>query len=384
MLEKLIIVRYGEIGVKSPKVRGRFERKLIENIKTQINGQIEIQQGRIFIYPLDLNLALESLEKIVGIVSYSPAVATKTDHDSIKEIINIYIKELMDEGLFTGNDSFAIKCRRVGKHDFSSQEMAAFCGSVVFELTELKVDLTHPDFELFVEVRGDKTYIFHQKMPGLGGLPLGTQGKVIALVSGGIDSPVATFLMMKRGCSVTILNFNNHPYTSESSEKILKIHQKLKEYSAGSKLNLFQIDYGEFLQKCKLEAPERMICVLCKNGMYQIAEKIAKKEKALAIVDGSSIGQVASQTLPNILATRYSTSMPILSPLIGLDKVEIENIGKKIGTYDISILPDSGCSAVPRHPETNAELPQVLKALKTINAENELEKAISSIKLLKK
>jgi thiamine biosynthesis protein ThiI len=324
------------------------------------------------------------LEKIVGIVSYSPAVATKTDHDSIKEIINIYIKELMDEGLFTGNDSFAIKCRRVGKHDFSSQEMAAFCGSVVFELTELKVDLTHPDFELFVEVRGDKTYIFHQKMPGLGGLPLGTQGKVIALVSGGIDSPVATFLMMKRGCSVTILNFNNHPYTSESSEKILKIHQKLKEYSAGSKLNLFQIDYGEFLQKCKLEAPERMICVLCKNGMYQIAEKIAKKEKALAIVDGSSIGQVASQTLPNILATRYSTSMPILSPLIGLDKVEIENIGKKIGTYDISILPDSGCSAVPRHPETNAELPQVLKALKTINAGNELEKAISSIKLLKK
>lgn len=384
MLNKLIIVRYGEIGVKSPKVRGRFERKLIENIKTIINAQVEIQQGRIFVYPQDFDDALKSLEKIVGIVSYSPAVSTKTGRDSIKELIRTYIKELLDKNLFSGDDSFAIRCRRVGKHDFSSQEMAAFCGSVVYEITESKVDLTSPDFELFVEVREDKTYIFHQKITGLGGLPLGTQGKVIALVSGGIDSPVATFLMMKRGCSVTILNFNNHPYTSESSEKILKIHQKLKEYSAGSKLNLYQVDYGEYLQKCKEKAPERMTCVLCKSGMYQIAEKIAKKEKALAIVDGSSLGQVASQTLPNILATRYSTSMPILSPLIGLDKVEIVNIGKKIGTFDISILPESGCSAAPRHPETNAELHRVLETLETIDAINELEKATYSLKLLKR
>jgi tRNA uracil 4-sulfurtransferase len=384
MLNKLIIVRYGEIGVKSPKVRGRFERKLIKNIKTIINGQVEIQQGRIFVYPQDFDDALKSLEKIVGIISYSPAVSTKTSHDSIKELIRTYIKEMVDQDLFSGDDSFAIRCRRVGEHDFSSQEMAAFCGSVVYEITESQVDLTNPDFELFVEVRADKTYIFHQKIKGLGGLPLGTQGKVIALVSGGIDSPVATFLMMKRGCSVIILNFNNYPYTSESNEKILKIHQKLIEYSAGSELNLYQVEYGEYLNKCKEQAPERMTCVLCKSGMYQIAEKIAKKEKALAIVDGSSLGQVASQTLPNILATRYSTSMPILSPLIGLDKVEIEKIGKKLGTFDISILPESGCYAAPRHPETNAELPRVLEALKTINTENELEKVTSSIKLLKK
>jgi tRNA uracil 4-sulfurtransferase len=384
MLNKLIIARYGEIGVKSSKVRNRFERKLIENIKTIIKGQVEIKQGRIFIYPQDFNDALKSLAKIVGIVSYSPAVSTKTNWDSIKELIKNYIKELVDEDLLTDEDSFAIRCRRVGEHDFSSQEMAAFCGSVVYQITESKVDLTNPDFELFVEVREEKTYIFHQKITGLGGLPLGTQGKVLALVSGGIDSPVAAFLMMKRGCSVTILNFNNYPYTSKSSDKILKIHQKLKEYSAGSKLNLYQVNYGEYLQKCKEHAPKRMTCVLCKSGMYQIAEKIAKKEKALAIIDGSSLGQVASQTLPNILATRHSTSMPILSPLIGFDKVEIVNIGKKIGTFDISIIPEKGCSAAPTHPETNAELPLVLKALKTINAENEFEKITSSAKILKK
>ncbi len=383
MQDKLIIVRYGEIGIKSPKVRGRFERKLIENIKTVLDGSIDLKQGRIFIYPQDLDKAVEALKKIPGIVSYSPATLTQTSHDSIKKLIETYVGELVDNGDFSSEDSFAIRCRRVGEHDFSSQEMAAYCGSVVYGVTESKVDLSNPDFELFVEVRGNITYVFHQKIQGLGGLPVGTQGRVIALVSGGIDSPVATFLMMKRGCSVTMVNFNNYPYTSESNEKILKMHEKLKEYSAGAKLNLYQVDYGDYLHKCIDEAPERMTCVLCKSGMYQIAEKIAEKEKALAIVDGSSIGQVASQTLPNILATRFSTAMPVLSPLIGLDKVEIENIGKKIGTYDISIIPDSGCSAVPKHPETNAELPKVLEALQKIDAASEFDKAVSGMKFLK-
>jgi thiamine biosynthesis protein ThiI len=382
MLDRVIIVRYGEIGIKSPKVRGRFERRLISNMKAIIDAEIWLEPGRIFVNPEDLNETIKSLKKIFGIVSFSPVVSTETDYDSIKALIEAYVHELIEEGLFLGDDSFAIRCRRVGKHDFSSQEMAAYCGSVVYGITQSKVDLSNPDFELFVEVRGDKTYVFHQKIPGLGGLPIGTQGKVISLVSSGIDSPVATFLMMKRGCSVTLLNFNNHPYTSGSNEKILKIHQKLKEYSAGSKMNLYQVDYGEYLRKCEEEAPERMTCVLCKSGMYQIAEKVARREKALAIIDGSSLGQVASQTLPNIVATRYSTSMPVLSPLIGWDKVEIENMGKKIGTYDISILPDSGCSAAPRHPETHAELPRVLEALENVDAEDELEKVVWSLKLL--
>ena len=185
------------------------------------------------------------------------------------------------------------------------------------------------------------------------------------MVSGGIDSPVATYLMMKRGCDITIVNFNNHPYTSGSNEKIIKIYQKLKEYSSGSEIKLYQVNYGDFLKKCMEDAPPRMTCVLCKSGMYQIAEKIAKSEKALAIIDGSSVGQVASQTLPNILATRYSTSMPVLSPLIGLDKTgNCRNMAKKIGTYEISILPDGGCVAAPKHPETNAVLEKVLEVKK--------------------
>jgi len=318
----LIIVRYGEIGVKSPRIRRIFENKLIYNIKSKINCKIEINQGRIFLYPQDFKEALENLQKVIGIVSYSPAVVTETDFGSIEQTLKHYVNELIFKELFDPNKSFAIRCRRVGQHEFTSHEMAGFCGSIIVEKTGAPVNLSKPDFEFFVEVRDDKTYIFHEKIKGPGGLPVGTQGKVVALVSGGIDSPVATFLMMKRGCEVIILHFNNYPYTGGSNDKVMKIIEKLEEYSP-SKLKYYEVPFGDYLKSCIENAPIRLTCVLCKSGMYKIAEEIAKKEGALSIVDGSSLGQVASQTLPNLLATRYSTKMPVLSPLIGLDKVEI-------------------------------------------------------------
>jgi tRNA uracil 4-sulfurtransferase len=376
---KPILVRYGEIGVKSPVVRKRFEKKLISNIKNLITCKITINQGRIFLYPEDYDEAFKSLKKIFGVVSYSPTISTDTDFDSIKATVQGYIKDLVDKGEFNPEKPFAVKCRRVGTHDFSSREMAGFCGAAVIEVTNAPVDLSNPVFRLYIEVREDKTYIFHEKIKGPGGLPIGTQGRMIALVSSGIDSPVATYLMMKRGCDITILNFNNAPYTSGSNDKIIKIYQKLKEYASGSELKLYQVKYGDFLKKCTEDAPPRMTCVLCKSGMYQVAEKIAKQEKALAIIDGSSVGQVASQTLPNILATRHSTSMPVLSPLIGLDKLEISEMAEKIGTFPISTLPDSGCQAAPKHPETNAVLEKVLEVQEEIGMDEELSKVISSL-----
>lgn len=379
----LIILRYGEIGVKSPKVRRRFENRLISNIKKKLKSKIEIDQGRIFLYPENYEEADATLSKVIGLVSYSPAVLTETNFDSIEETLNEYVDNLLSEGLFDKTKSFAVRGRRVGKHDFTSQEMAGFCGSVIIKRTGSPVNLSNPDFKFFVEVREDKTYIFHEKIQGIGGLPVGTQGKVIALVSGGIDSPVATFMMMKRGCEVIVLHFNNYPFTSGSNEKVMKIIEKLEEYSP-SKLKYYEADYGEYLKSCIEDAPIRLTCVLCKTGMYRIAEEIAKKEDALAIVDGSSLGQVASQTLPNLLATRYVTKMPVLSPLVGLDKVEIENIGKKIGTFDISILPAPGCTAVPQYPETNADLDKFLEVLEELDFEEKIGEVVSSIKTDKK
>ena len=378
-----IIVRYGEIGVKSPVVRKRFEKKLISNIKNLIDCKITINQGRIFLFPEDQAKALESLKKIFGVVSFSPTISIETKHDLIKKTVQDYVKDLTEKGEFNPEKPFAVKCRRVGTHDFSSREMAGFCGAAVIEVTNAPVDLSNPEFRLFIEVRDEKTYIFHEKINGPGGLPIGTQGRMIALVSDGIDSPVATYLMMKRGCDITIVNFNNYPFTSGSNEKIIKLYQKLKEYASGSEIKLYQVNYGDFLKKCTEDAPPRMTCVLCKSGMYQIAEMIAKSEKALAIIDGSSVGQVASQTLPNILATRYSTSMPVLSPLIGLDKIEISDMAKKIGTYEISILPDEGCDAAPKHPETNAVLEKVLEVQDKISMDKELEKVLTTLHNIK-
>ena len=383
MNNELIIVRYGEIGIKSPVVRKRFERKLLGNIKSALDCQSTLEQGRIFLQVEDVKEAHNVLVKTFGVVSFSPAWVTDTDCEVIKEELTKYTQKLVEDGQFSGEDSFAIRCRRVGQHSFTSQEMAAFAGSVVYQVTHSRVDLTNPDFEIFLEVRGDKTYLFHQKISGPGGLPIGTQGRLVALLSTGIDSPVACYLMMKRGCSITALHFNNYPYTSGEEEKIKKIARKIKEYSHGSRFDLYTVDYGEFLTRCIEEAPPRMTCVLCKGGMYQVAEKLAQNEGALATLDGSSMGQVASQTLPNLVATRHFTTMPLLSPLMGLDKVEIEDLAKKIGTYPLSILPEEGCSAAPRHPETHAELDKVIEALDDLDMDLVLPQLVAGIRKIR-
>ena len=379
----VIIARYGEIGLKSPKIRSRFERKLVKNIKATFECEVIRNQGRIYIHPENFKESIEKLNRVFGVVSYSPAVSTKTTYEDIDKTLDEYTRQLIDENVLDENTKFAIKCRRVGKHDFTSQEMAAHCGGVVRNVVVAPVDLTNPDLTIFVEVREDDTYIFHEKIKGPGGLPLGTQGKVVVLLSGGIDSPVAAYMMMKRGCEVIALNCNNDPFTTPKAlENYGLLVDQLNKYACGVPIRKRVVDYGEYLQVAKDNAPEKMTCVLCKSGMYRLAEKLAEKLGADAIVDGSSVGQVASQTLSNILATRYGVNMPILSPLIGLDKEEITAIAKKIGTFPISEIDDGGCSAVPRYPETRADVERVKQACEDMNQEVEIQKAFENIRKL--
>ena len=380
MKHSLIIARYGELGLKSNRVRARFERKLSSNIKASFKCEIDINQARIFIFPEDFDEALSKLKKIFGIVSFSPAVSTHSNFDDIEKTLAKYTDKLIEEELINSETPFAIRCRRVGSHEFSSQEAAAFAGAVVVRKLSCPVNLSNPELEIYLEIRENETYIFHEKIKGPGGLPLGTQGKLVSLLSSGIDSPVATYLMMKRGCEIIALNFNNDPFTQKKSEeKFENIVKQLKTYSSGVPFRSRVVSYGEYLQKCKVDAPEKMTCVLCKSGMYKIAGMLAKDLNALGIIDGSSVGQVASQTLPNILATRDEVDVPILSPLIGLDKVEIEKIAKEIGTYDISKEDDGGCSAVPRYPETKADIERVREAKEDMNQNEELIKAYNTI-----
>ena len=380
MKPDLIIARYGEVGLKSNRVRRRFENRLINNIKASIDAEVKVYQARIFIFPKDFDDALEKLERIFGIVSYSPAVSTKATFEDIDESLSSYAEKLHDEGLLDENTKFAISCRRVGTHEFSSQEMAAFAGAVVVRKYSCPVDLTNPELTIYLEVRDNDAYIFHEKIPGPGGLPLGTQGKVVALVSSGIDSPVASYLMMKRGCQVIALYCDNNPYTSpEALKNFEDLIDQLNLYASGAPIKKRVVKYGDYLSTCKAEAPDKMTCVLCKSGMYKLAGKLAKKLHAEAVIDGSSLGQVASQTLPNILATREDLDVPVLSPLIGLDKVEITKIAEKIGTFEISKRDDGGCKAVPKYPETKADLEFVKQIKEDINQDEELEKAFETI-----
>lgn len=379
----LIIARYGEIGVKSSNVRVRFEKKLVKNIKSTFQCKVGRNQGRIYIHPKEFDEAIEKLKIVFGVVSYSPAVLTHFTFDELNETLTSYTEKLISENILDENTKFAIKCRRVGKHDVSSQEIAAYSGSVVKNVINASVDLTNPDLTIFIEVRDDDAYIFHEKIRGPGGLPLGTQGKVVCLISSGIDSPVAAYLMMKRGCEVIALHCNNDPFSGPKvTENFNLLIDRLDEYANGAPIKRRVIDYGDYLTVAKQKAPEKMTCVLCKSGMYRIAEKLAQKLGADAIVDGSSIGQVASQTLPNILATRYGVDIPILSPLIGLDKEEITEISKKIGTFEISKIDDGGCSAVPKYPMTHAILDDVKQACIDMNQEIEIQKAFENIRRL--
>ncbi len=383
MNHDVIIARYGEIGLKSPKIRSRFERKLVKNIRATFECEVDRNQGRIYIFPQDFDEGIEKLNRVFGVVSYSPATSTDSTYEGIDETLTAYTEELISEGILDENTKFAIKCRRVGNHDYTSQEMAAHCGGVVRNVVLAPVDLTNPDLTIFVEIRENKAFIYHEKIKGPGGLPLGTQGRVVVLLSSGIDSPVAAYLMMKRGCEVVALHCNNDPFSGPKvTELFNQLVDQLNIYAKGNPIQKRVIDYGEYLQAAKDNAPEKMTCVLCKSGMYHIAEKLAQKLGADAIVDGSSVGQVASQTLSNILATRYGVDMPILSPLIGLDKEEITAIAKEIGTFEISKIDDGGCSAVPRYPETRADLERVKEACEAMNQDAEIEKAFEKIRKL--
>lgn len=376
----LIVARYGEVGLKSNRVRRRFENRLINNIKASIDAEVKVYQARIFIFPKDFDDAIEKLERIFGIVSYSPAVSTKSTFEDVERDLATYAEKLHDEGLLDENTRFAISCRRVGNHEFSSQEMAAFAGAVIVKKYSSPVDLTNPELTIYLEVRDNDAYIFHEKIEGPGGLPLGTQGKVISLVSSGIDSPVATYLMMKRGCQVIALYCDNQPYTTPDALKNYEdLIDQLNLYASGAPIKKRVVKYGDYLSTCKSEAPDKMTCVLCKSGMYKIAGMLAKKLHAEAVIDGSSLGQVASQTLPNILATREDLDVPVLSPLIGLDKVEITKIAQKIGTFEISKRDDGGCKAVPKYPETKADLELVKEIKEAINQEEQLKKAFETI-----
>ena len=395
MKYNFIICHYAEIGLKG-KNRKFFEEKLIENIKKVLprNSYKKVKRisGRILIEFRDCP-SRQVLKNVFGIAYFSFAVACEQEIEAIKkkavEILQnktvtnrcdrIKLLQLSEKQRLHFK-TFKVETQR-SKKDFplNSQQISEQVGAEVLKKLKKKVDLTNPDITCFIEIVENYAFLYLEKIPGPGGLPVNVSGKAISLLSGGIDSPVAAFYGMRRGVKIIFLHF--YTQTQNSIDKTKKILRILNKYQFSSKLYLvpFLNIQKEIFQKTNPEYG----CILCRRFMFRIAEILAEKEKAEALITGENIGQVASQTLANIRATEEATNLPVLRPLIGMDKKDIIDKAKEIGTFDISILAEEFyCHGfLAKHPETKANLKKAKEEEKKLDVEELIKEAIKKAKV---
>lgn len=351
---EFILIRYGELALKG-KNRTRFEVQLQNNIKQQMAGlQIKITRtfGRMYLFlnGEDYAEVAERLQNVFGISSFSPAIKADLELEAIKEAALMGIQEITPQPT-----TFKVRVRRPNKRfPHNSNEMNHQLGGHILVNTEnLKVDVHHPDVEVVVEIREEAAYIMCQKTAGAGGLPVGTSGKVMLMLSGGIDSPVAGYLALKRGVRFEGVHFHSYPFTSErAKQKVIDLTKKLTTY--GGNLKLHVVPFTQIQTAIKEHVPDDYSITVMRRIMLRITEQLAEKHKALAIATGDNLGQVASQTLQSINTINVVTNLPIIRPLVTMDKLEIIKIAREIGTYKLSILPYEDCCTIfqPKSPKT--------------------------------
>jgi len=336
--------------------------------------------GRILIeVKNDLENKLEKfliLRDVFGIVNFSFAQEASQELGELKKIC----WKLLEKEKF---DNFRISASRSDKNfPLSSMEINKEVGSFIVEKTGAQVKLKDAQVEVFIEVTNKKAFIYKDKIQGAGGLPVGSGGKVLALLSGGIDSPVAAYYILKRGARADFIHFHSLPYTSvASNEKVIELATQLSKFQGKSKV--FMIPFAKIQEQIVINCPEKLRVVLYRRLMMKIAQEVAQKNKCLALVTGEVLSQVASQTLENIFVTNDSVALPIFRPLIGLDKIEIMRKAKEIGTYETSILPHEDCCTrfVPKHPETKADLDEVKLAEGKLNVEELIKEAVKGMEI---
>jgi tRNA uracil 4-sulfurtransferase len=365
-IDKLCLIRYSEIALKSPPVRRRWEDTLVSNIQKALPGcRVRKSWGRIWVEgPVDR----EKLRRVFGIVSFS-----EVEHCALQDLDAFILDFCRRIGLEKAG-SFALRLRRVGEHPFSSQEKTVeLADSILEKYHQLKVNLENPEAAVYVEIRDQDCYLYKEVIRGAGGLPLGVEGKLVVLLSGGIDSPVAAWMMMKRGCKIIPLYVDLDSFSGPLAlERAAAVVEVLKAYQPDLELKVVKDDFLKNAKetmnaKGQEKGQERYTCLICKRRMYRLAELVARELGAGGIVTGESLGQVASQTLDNLLVLDCSVSLPIYRPLIAFDKVEAERIAREIGTFEVSIMQAESCKAVPRKPATKARLETVRRIEEKIN-----------------
>lgn len=352
-----VVIHYGEIGLKGGN-RPFFENRLVENLRKATGAKAEREYGRI----IAENKNTRALKNVTGIAFFSPALRAQLDIDDIKE-------KALKVGKQGKKKTFAVISKRSNKNfRYNSRQLNEIVGDHIRRKLKMKVDLGRPQKKVYIEIGEKAAYIYDRKIKGPGGLPVGVSGKVVCLLSGGIDSPVASYMMMKRGCTVVFLHFHN--YMSKIDEKVGKIVSVLNRYQMSS--TLYMVPFFPIQEKIIEKIPERHRMIVYRRMMLRIAERIMDKEGAKAVVTGDSVAQVASQTLDNIASIRSASDATVLSPLIGMDKQETIEIAKSIGTYELSIMPYQDCCSymIAKHPETRAKTEDVIEMEKALDVED--------------
>lgn len=378
-MRKVLLVRYGEVFLKGAN-RPHFLKLLTDNVKRAvkpIGGRVWLSDSRIYVSDVeDMDECVRRVRKVFGLYSVSPAIECEKDLD--------VIAEQCIEMMKGKRGSFKVYGKRSDKKfPMNSLEFAAELGGRILESNPyLTVDIHNPQHKLRVEIR-DNCYICCEEIMAVGGLPMGSSGRAALLLSGGIDSPVAGYCMMKRGVRCCAIHFQSPPYTGElARDKVMQLAREMAEYSGGMQVYLVPFT------KCQLEihekCPEGLGTLITRRFMMRIAQEIAKQNECNALITGESLGQVASQTMESIVCTDAVCEMPVFRPLIGMDKTEIMDIAKRIGTYETSILPYEDCCTVftPRHPVTKPKLDTMPKAESKLDIEALVREAVEGTELV--
>ncbi len=363
---KAFLIKYAEIAIKG-KNRYIFEDALVDQIRYQlrnVEGTFKVvkEMGRIFVYPqgdFDYEEAVEAMKRVFGIYGICPAVVLEDQgFEQLSKDVADYVKKVYGEKSLT----FKVNTRRNKKtYPMQSMEVSSELGSVILDACpNMKVDVHNPQVTVNVEIR-NKIYLYSENIPGPGGMPLGTNGRAMLLLSGGIDSPVAGYMIAKRGVTIDAVYFHAPPYTSErAKQKVIDLAKLVSRYAGPIRLHI--VNFTDIQLYIYDKCPHEELTIIMRRYMMKIAEEFAKKDDCLALVTGESIGQVASQTIHSLAATNEVCTMPVFRPLIGFDKQEIVDVALKIQTYETSILPYEDCCTifVAKHPVTKPNI-QVIK-----------------------
>lgn len=358
-MEGCVLVRYGEIALKSDQTRKWWNKILVENMKDCLKrnnisySKIDIVLGRLIVYTENPKEASLALKNVFGIKSLSPAIRIEADFELIKENS---LELAKNKG-----KKFRVSARRITKEfPMTSNEVNEILGAYLKERLDLDVSLLNYDFEIGVELLEGNAYLFTERVEAFGGLPLGVQGEAICLISSGIDSPVAAWLLMKRGCKVDFLHFK---ITEEGYQKYLRIKERLQKFSYGHEIKDYIIDGVPYLSNTKKKlcnkGKEKWVCIFCKRRFLQEAERICNEKGYLAIITGENLGQVASQTLKNLTLLDSTVKVSVLKPVLAYDKQEIIDIARIINTYDISKEKEPKCPFTPLYPMTTGSVEEL-------------------------